>query len=468
MPNIYKKIIAACSLLPVFLFLSLPLQAQPIVSFSPVITTLSAPIDFVNAGDGTNRIFIVQQGGVIRVFDQAFNSLGTFLTVSGISTGGERGLLSMAFSPGYATNGFFYVYYTNTNGDLELARYHVSGDPNIADATTKTIILTIPHPGQSNHNGGKIIFGTEGFLYLSTGDGGGAGDQPNNAQNPAILLGKILRINVTNLPSPPYYTVPASNPFGNEVWALGLRNPFRWSFDRLTNDIWIGDVGQDNAEEINFVPAGFGTGKNYGWRCYEGNSAYNTSGCGPIGTYTFPVYTYPTFNPAASVTGGRVYRGNLYPALQGYYVASDFYSGNIYKINPDGAGGWVTSIQSALRSGISSFGETENGEMYATVLTNGTVYRVEASFPTPVTNLDYPTGIRIYPNVITDNFLNVYLSKPFQTIEIINMNGALIQKLSVQGRSGKITIPVHSVPPGSYIIRVTNNQRTATQKIVIL
>lgn len=443
-------------------------NAQPVVSFTPVITGLSAPIDLVHAGDGSNRIFVVQQAGLIRVYDQAFASLGNFLTVTGISTGGERGLLSMAFSPNYATNGFFYVFYTNSAGDLEIARYQVSANPNVADPATKAVVLTIPHPGQSNHNGGKLNFGTDGYLYLSTGDGGGAGDQPNNAQNQTVLLGKLLRIAVNNSATPPYYSVPAGNPFGNEIWALGLRNPFRWSFDRTTQDIWVGDVGQDNSEEIDFTSASAGGGINYGWRCYEGNTPYNTAGCGPASNYTFPVHVYPTQNPASAVTGGRVYRGSAYPAMQGYYISSDFYSGNIYKIISSGGGGWITSTQLAVRTGISCFGEIENGEMYATVLTAGNVSRVEGAFPTPVSSINYPSGMRIYPSVITSDVLNIYLTKPWQDVEILSMNGAVIKKQSLQGRTGRIDIPVSSAPPGVYLIWVSNNSKTAVEKVVIL
>ena len=361
-----------------FLFFSNHVISQPpVVSLNPVVSTgLNLPIQFVNAGDGTNRVFIVEKGGTVKVYDAAFNFLSLFLTVSNVSTDGERGLLSLAFHPDYANNGFFYVYYTNAAGDLEIARYHVSGNANVADEATKVIVITIPHPVNANHNGGELHFGTDGYLYLSTGDGGGAGDQPNNAQNTSVLLGKILRLNVNTSATAPYYTNPAGNPYNNEVFDLGLRNPYRWSFDRLTHDMWIGDVGQDSYEEIDYRPAGSTGGVNYGWHCYEGDNPYNTTGCGPSTNYVFPAFTYPSQNPSAAVTGGIVYRGAASPALQGYYVAADFYSGRFYLIISDGSGGWDTSSQTLTSTGIVDFGETEDGEGYAVSLTANTVYRL--------------------------------------------------------------------------------------------
>ncbi|GAA3917180.1 PQQ-dependent sugar dehydrogenase [Chitinophaga oryziterrae] len=348
----------------------------PQISLTSVITSgLSAPMQFVHAGDGSKRVFIVQKAGTIRVYDSTFNFISVFGTVSNVSNSGERGLLSMAFHPNYSVNGFVYVYYTNTAGNLELARYHVnSGSPNTMDAASKVIVLTIPHPTNANHNGGELHFGSDGYLYLSTGDGGGSGDVPNNAQNTAVLLGKILRLAVNTSATAPYYTVPAGNPFSNEVYAYGLRNPYRWSFDKATQDMWIGDVGQDSWEEIDFRAAAATSGANYGWRCYEGNATYNSSGC--TGTnYIFPVHVYATQNPAASITGGVVYRGAAYPALQGCYLSADFYSGIFYKIVSNGSG-WDVTTQTLSPTGIVDFGETESGEVYVVSNTGNSVYRV--------------------------------------------------------------------------------------------
>lgn len=354
--------------------------AQPTVSLTSVITGLAAPMQILNAGDGTERIFIVQKSGVIRVFNKNYVSIGNFLTVTGITSSGERGLLSMAFHPDYENNGFFYVYYTNSLGNLEIARYKVSADPNVADPATKDTVITIPHPTFSNHNGGQLHFGKDGYLYLTTGDGGSGGDPNGNAQNTSSLLGKMLRFNVNLSDTPPFYTIPPDNPFGSEVFAYGLRNPFRWNFDRLNGDIWIGDVGQDSWEEINHRRYNATNGVNYGWRCYEGNSTFNTAGCGSISNYVFPVLTYATPIPSGSITGGGVYRGETFLDLYGYYLGVDYYTGALYKIKYDSlANTYDTSSQLLSPAGLSSFGETEDGEMYVTCLNNGNLYRVVGS-----------------------------------------------------------------------------------------
>jgi glucose/arabinose dehydrogenase len=365
-------------------FVSSGSAQAPELSLVPVITGLNEPMQLVHAGDGSKRIFIVEKSGTIRAFEPssptAYNALGIFLTVTGISSGGEQGLLSLAFHPNYSSNGFFYVYYNTAGGDLELARYQVSANENIADPSSKVIVLTIPHPGQSNHNGGELHFGTDGYLYLSTGDGGGAGDVPNNAQTTSVLLGKMLRLSVNTSTTAPYYIPAPGNPYSNEVYNKGLRNPFRWSFDRQTQDMWIGDVGQDSWEEINYARADAAIGVNYGWRCYEGNSTYNTAGCGSVDSYLKPAYTYATQNPAAAITGGVVYRGATYPFLQGYYIAADFYSGNFYLVLKNASTpGFTTTVQTALQTGISDFGETEDGEIFAVSLTAGNVSIINAT-----------------------------------------------------------------------------------------
>jgi len=399
MADIYTtaKTICAGFLYPLVIFLfQIQLHAQPVISFNSVINNttpaggaVASPIDIVNAGDGTNRLFIVQQAGIIKVYNLSpLNFIGDFVTVTGITSGGERGLLSMAFHPDYKNNGYFFVYYTNTNGDIELARYHTpAATPNTADPNSKQVLLTIPHPGQSNHNGGKLNFGADGYLYFATGDGGGAGDIPNNAQTGSVLLGKMLRINVGTT-EPANYTIPPDNPFltpgdgiRDEIWAFGLRNPFRWSFDRLTHDMWIADVGQDAWEEINFRTNGNTSGLNYGWHCKEGTHDYN-GGCAlaaGTGVYAPPVLDYPHNNVTGgfAVIGGYVYRGTLNPAMYGYYIFADEVSSNVWLLPPNGSAADTIEFRNALAQ-ISSFGEAENGELYVASL-SGQIYSIAAT-----------------------------------------------------------------------------------------
>ncbi len=376
-----------------FIFFVFPAfsQAPPNIGYQSVISGngLAGPIDIVNAGDGSNRLFVVQRGGTIRVYNDTLGYIQDFLTVTGIGTAGEGGLLSAAFHPNYETNGFLFVYYTLPNLSLEVARYTVSaGNINSADPASKQVVINIPHPGEDNHNGGKILFGPDGYLYLATGDGGGGGDTFNNAQNGNILLGKMLRINVNTLP----YTIPANNPYvsdpnvADEIWAIGLRNPFRWSFDRANGDMWIADVGQGAQEEINYMASANTGAANYGWRCYEGTLPYNTASCLPQSSYVSPIYTYgrDSATGGRSVTGGFVYRGSEYPSLTGYYIFADFLSGNQWVITPDKSQ-MLQLPDAGFPGGIVAFGEAENGTLYAASLTGSAVYKVLDNDALPVT-----------------------------------------------------------------------------------
>jgi glucose/arabinose dehydrogenase len=370
------------------LFASANVKAQPTISYQSFLPGLSAPIEVVNAGDGTNRLFIVQQNGIIRVYDPANGGLQSdpFLDMSSLVLySGEQGLLSMAFHPGYETNGYFFVYYNNTAGEITLTRFSVSANRNRANSGSNAELLTIAKPF-TNHNGGHLQFGQDGHLYFATGDGGSANDPYNNAQDSTSLLGKMIRINVDNFTTPPYYTVPASNPFvgvasyDSRIWARGLRNPFRWSFDRLTGDMWIGDVGQGAREEINYRPASSAGGENYGWRCYEGSIRNpNLPPCNPV-DYVPPVFDYS--NPpsgGASVVGGYVYRGAEYPFFQGWYIATDVYSNTIYLLRPNGSGGFAATQQAGTVGFVVSFGEAEDGTLYAVSQGTNTVYKVVAT-----------------------------------------------------------------------------------------
>ncbi|MEP6727179.1 MAG: PQQ-dependent sugar dehydrogenase [Bacteroidota bacterium] len=409
MTKIYPsaKTIYSSSLVLLFIFSFFPQgKAQPVVGFNSVINTgnlpvgnpLVNPIDIVNAGDGTDRLFVVEQGGIIKAFDKDGAYLGNFLTVTGISSGGERGLLSMAFHPDYKNNGLFYVYYTNAAFAIEVARYHTpSGTPNDADPTSKKVLLSIDHSANNNHNGGKLNFGADGYLYFATGDGGGGGDVPNNAQHGDILLGKMIRINVTTDDTAPYYTIPPDNPFLvpgdnilDEIYSFGLRNPFRWSFDRLNHNMWLADVGQDLWEEVNFRPNGQTNGLNYGWHCIEGTHSFN--GCAiTTGVYAPPIFDYPHNNATGgfAIIGGYVYRGAANPAMYGYYIFADEVSHNVWLYPPGRPPSDTIQFKNAL-AGISAFGEAENGELYVTTL-DGQVFNVTASGTStlPVTLLDF-------------------------------------------------------------------------------
>src|SRR6186713_2345843 len=340
-----------------------------------VAAGLLSPIDIAippnaSPADGSTRIFIAQQNGLIRLWNGT--SLSDLVDLSSvISAGGERGLLSMTFHPSYngTTNRDFFVYYTRTDGDLTVARYRTHPtDPNLIDPAGGTILITpIEHSSQSNHNGGDLNFGSDGFLYLTTGDGGGAGDPGENAQNPSSLLGKLLKIDVN-----------AAIPITPTVVDIGLRNPFRWSFDKSTGDAWIGDVGQGAWEEISFKPAG-SSGLNFGWDCYEGNVAFELTGCPAAASITFPSHVYPNAEGQA-VVGGFVYRGNEIAALQGWYIATDYYTGRIFRRSPGGV--WFT--QTGGQTGISSFGEAPDGTLYVISQFSGTLYKVIVTGALPV------------------------------------------------------------------------------------
>jgi glucose/arabinose dehydrogenase len=366
--------------------------AQPVLNFQPVITSgLNSPVDIANAGDGTKRVFIVERSGTVKVFDSNLTFIKNFLTVTGISCCGEEGLLSIAFHPNYAVNRYFFVYYTNASGGVDIARYQTAPtDSNTADTTSKVVLLSIPKPVfYVNHNGGDLNFGPDGNLYFGLGDSGSGNDPGNLAQQGNYYWGKMLRINVDDFATSPYYTIPPDNPYItavdtlHEIWSFGLRNPWRWSFDRLNGDMYIADVGQGAWEEIDYRPSGNTGGRNFGWRCYEGNHPNITSGCRPQNTYDSAVFEYGhNSSGGISVTGGFVYRGSQYPLLYGYYIFADYQSRNGWVMRRNGTGTWVTTPQT-VPTEIVSFGETENGELYMSTLT-GTIYKVTATSNLPV------------------------------------------------------------------------------------
>jgi glucose/arabinose dehydrogenase len=356
-----------------------PAASQPFdeLALEPVVTGLSDPTGVAHASDP--RLFVTLQAGRVvivrdgRVLPRPFLDLG-----DRVLGGAERGLLSIAFHPRYAENGWFFVDYTDLGGDTVVSRFRVTADPDVADPTSERVLLTIPQPF-ANHNGGQLVFGPDGRLWIGTGDGGSGNDPLCNAQDPTSLLGKLLRLDVDSRPDqPPYHTVPPDNPFAGappgtarrEVWALGLRNPWRFGFDGETGDLYIADVGQNAVEEVSFAAAGTGAGANYGWKVMEGTSCTGRSdGC----AFPLPSCGHPSLVPpvveyrhdeGCSVTGGFVYRGRRIDGLQGVYLYGDFCTGRVWGARRQGEAGWTTRELPFRASGLTSFGEDAAGEIY--------------------------------------------------------------------------------------------------------
>lgn len=354
---------------------SAPADTANEVGLELIADGLTRPDYLTHAGDA--RLFVLEQPGRIRIIANGQLLERPFLDITDrvLSSGNEQGLLSVAFEPDYASTGRFYVNYTRKgDGATMIERYTVTAnDPNVADKNLAAEILVIDQP-EPNHNGGLIKFGPDGYLYVGMGDGGGAGDRHGtvgNGQDPKALLGKMLRLDVVNQAT---YAIPPSNPFGNEIWALGVRNPWRFSFDRATGDLYMADVGQNQYEEVNFQPAASAGGENYGWRIMEGTHCFNPqSNCDQTGLVR-PIAEY-SHAEGCSVTGGYVYRGAQHPALQGQYFFADYCIGTIWSLTRNAAGEWLRVDRLAAGMRISSFGEDVNGEVYV-IDHGGTVYRM--------------------------------------------------------------------------------------------
>jgi glucose/arabinose dehydrogenase len=368
--------------------------------------SFTSPVFLTHSGDGTNKIFVVQQGGLIKVFqnDSTASSSSTFLNVSArIAASGEEGLLGLAFHPNYASNRYLYIYYSQAGtGSEVIARFTRNiSNPLMADSNSQLILLTIPHPNFTNHNGGMLFFGLDGYLYFGTGDGGSGGDPNNNAQNVNVLLGKISRINVDSASGGNNYSIPPTNPFYNgggrgEIFTWGMRNPWRFTQDPVTGQIWCADVGQNLYEEIDIIL----NGQNYGWRIMEGFHCYNPpTGCNQTGL-TLPIKEYG-HNPECSIIGGYIYRGLRRPELTGRYIYGDYCSGKIWKLYyPNGI---ITEDQFLVNapSQILSFGSDQNRELYV-LCSSGSIYKFD--YPpigiTPISN-EIPKSFSLlqnYPN----------------------------------------------------------------------
>lgn len=373
------------------------------INLEPFATGLSSPVDIAHCGD--ERLFVVEQAGKIKILSaDGVVSARPFLDIEDRvnDNGGEQGMLGLAFDPHYQTNGRFYVYYIfgDGNGTSRVSRFTVSADPDSADVESEEILYTVSQPA-TNHNGGDMDFGPDGHLYIGFGDGGSGNDPWNNGQDLRTPLGDMIRLDVSGESG---YTIPPTNPWVGlatdtlpEIWASGLRNPWRFGFDRQTGDLWIGDVGQNQREEVNFLPAGDHSGPNFGWRCYEGDIA--TPGidddCPPAASFVGPVSVHPHSAGWCSVIGGRVYRGSEFPRLFGRYIYTDYCPTPYFSLHPDGAGGWVREQVRANNggTGTSAIAENSAGELFVANVNTGTIRRIVDQCPMDAPTISQSNGV---------------------------------------------------------------------------
>ncbi|AZA57930.1 PQQ-dependent sugar dehydrogenase [Chryseobacterium shandongense] len=432
------------------------------INLEEFATGFTAPVEITHAND--NRMFVVQQNGIIKIVQPngTLNS-ADFLNISSkITYGGERGLLGLAFHPQYATNGYFFVYYNDTSGNITVARYTRSSNPDVADATTEKIILNQPKPF-SNHNGGSIHFAPDGYLWIVMGDGGSGGDPNNNGQNKNSLLGKLLRLDINS--SGPY-NIPPGNPFvgvdgADEVWAYGLRNAWKFNFDTTSGNVMIADVGQGNIEEINRMPI-TQAGLNYGWRCYEGNDPYNTSGCAAQSTMTFPVAAYDHSGGKCSITGGYVYRGSLYPALQGKYIFADYCSTQIGILNNDDSITWTSAFSG---NNFSTFGINNQNELFVAAVNNGKIFRVTTSTLGTNEN-ELSSEIKVYPIPASERVFIEGIKGKNTTVDITSPEGRkVLESAKIESDN---SLNISGIPAGVYFLHInSDNQKSYSKKIII-
>lgn len=468
MKRIYLLIISA--------FYALNICAQIDIDIESFGTGLNSPVSIKNAGD--SRLFVVEQDGYIQILNaDGTKNTTPFLDIEDlvidISSGDERGFLGLAFHPDYSANGFFYVNYINLSGNTVISRFSVSANSEIADDTSELIILTYTQP-YPNHNGGDLNFGSDGYLYISSGDGGDFGDPDDNSQNLGNLLGKILRIDVNNISGGNNYAIPSGNPFisngaaADEIWTYGLRNPWKFSFDTLNDNLWIADVGSQNIEEINMI-SNTTSATNFGWPCYEGNSEFDLTDCPPMNTMTFPVaeYTHTTSgNFKCSITGGYVHRGTINTTLNGYYFFADYCSNEIGSFDFDGGDNTIYYSDKFGGNSWTTFGEDINGELYIAGGTSGNIYKI---IPGNLSNNEFETSqIKMYPNPANNyvnlNFENISLPKE---INILDINGKLIKTYN-QFSSNSIQLSTKSFSKGLYLLQISNNQGNIIYKKLVL
>lgn len=453
--------------------------AQPRLNFLPVVTRMSRPLEIKNAGDGSGRLFIVEQTGRIAIVKDGRLQRRPFLDLSAVVQKGPlTGLWSIAFPPGYTESRFFFVYYIDTSGNTIVARYRTSqNNPDVADPNSGVVLFSWPGRNTGGPKFGQLHFGPDNYLYISVSDGSFYDATTTFAQVGRFPYGKILRIDI-RLANAPYYRIPPDNPFVNnpnvlnEIWAIGLRNAWRWCFDRETNTMFIADDGNEKWEELDIVTIAQSRAANFGWPCYEGNEAFDTTGCGRPSRYTFPAFTYAHDIPTGGSTtiGGYVYRGIRFPQLRGRYIFSDFFSNNLWVVTPAGSGEVNTVLQSGIPPNIAGYGEDEDGELYAASL-DGIVYAITAT--SSVT--DYSQGsdavsktvkATITPTLVDAGKITLLLDDGYDLFRLFDMTGHEIMTQKLTGMGGNVLVNLPDVPAGMYFVQITGKQ-SVVQKIVV-
>lgn len=459
-------------------------QYGPAVAFPAL--TFQNPVEMLNAGDGSNRLFVIEKSGIVRVFpnDNEVAKADTFLNIKSRvnSSKSELGLLGIAFHPNYKDNGYFYVNYTTgtVNSDLRtvIARYTANpANPNRSDAATEQILLQVYQPYE-NHNAGKLAFGPDGYLYISLGDGGSGGDPRNRAQNLDSLLGKMLRIDVNNTANGKNYAIPSDNPLvgnqnGNpeEIWAWGLRNVWKFCFDPETGWLWAADVGQNQYEEIDILEKG----RNYGWKIMEAKHCFSSANCDTTGL-TQPIWEYP-HSQGSSITGGYVYRGTESPALVGKYLYGDYVTGRIWALEYDGESAPINSLLFQTKQyTLSSFGIDENNELYFLTYNEGKIYRIR-QLPSDAPDNSTDQGNFLLhspkPNPATGRVIIPFLLShdASVTISLFDPIGREVLQLFSGARSAgyhEIAFDASTIPPGTYFCRLSDGTRIETENLLLL
>lgn len=444
-----------------FFICALAIQFQAQIISLEEIATASNPTEIITSPTNDSRLFVVQQSGTIRILNPngTFESTN-FLNISDrVNFSGEMGLLGLAFHPDFANNRYFYVYYNRAGRTITVSRFTAnSSNINTADPASEKVMLSIPKT-ETNHNGGSIHFGADGYLWISTGDGGGGGDPNNNAQNKNSLLGKLLRIDVN---SENAYNIPANNPFvgsdgADEIWAFGLRNAWKFSFDRTTNQLWIADVGQNQLEEINNTSA-TSAGINYGWRCYEGLAPYNTTGCADASTMTSPIIQYNHNGGRCSITGGYVYRGNVYADIVGKYIFADYCSRQIGVLD----GSMIVWSSAFANGNFTTFGEDNNKQLFVAAQ-NGKIYKVKTNV-LAVSDIE-KNKIQISPIPAKDLIYVKNINEKNLTAEFLDFSGRMILESPVS--DGDKRIDISTLSPGEYILVLKKDGvKLVSQKII--